>query len=95
VWLVHRVLEQLIERSGMLILNIDRVKQLVEGDQKDGEIPIMALRRRLIEGKVTKADLFKTRCFGTRSWRSLLELLDLEEGQVIASRPEGVVAAAA
>lgn len=63
---------------------VSGIEDLVGDDKRDREIPIMALRRRIVEGKVTRTDLFKSRGFGTKSYRSLLETLELEEKLVVS-----------
>ncbi len=56
-----------------------RLEKLVDGEMRDGELPINALRRLMLEGRITKKNLFDSRGFGSKGYRSLLGVLKLKE----------------
>lgn len=65
-----------------MFLYIDKVRELVGDDVAEGELLVMALRRRILEGKVTRRDLLKIRGFGSKGLRALLEFLEIKEALV-------------
>ena len=63
---------------------VSLVTELHKKNGREGECPMCTLRRALVEGEVTEAQLVKIRDFGNKSLRTLLILLDLKR-QVVLS----------
>ena len=68
----------------MRYLSREELVALVGNDKNEGELLVVALRRKILSGKVIEADFAKLKNFGKKSYNGLLEFLELKKSaQVI------------